>query len=144
MSDLNVAAITGRLCADPELKHTNDGLAVCRLRVASNRKRGEREYRTFIDVKVFGKTAEAVAKYKKKGDAVSVRGTLCFEQWEDKDGAKHSKHSILADEVNFGPKARNAEEHPEAEAEPARPAARVAKGNGKDHAEEPAEEEIPF
>lgn len=137
MSDINVVVMAGRLCTDPVLRFTNDGMAVANLRLASNRKRKDREDVTYIDITVFGKLAESVAEHRRKGDQISVNGPLSLQQWEDKDGAKHSKHFIIANEISYGPRAK-ADEPVATVAAPRKP------GNGKDHTAPPEEDDITF
>lgn len=112
MSDTNVVVMSGRLCAKPELRYTAKGTALCNLRLASNRVRGEKKFTTFVETRVFGRLAELVAEHKATGDAVTVTGSLQLSEWEDKDsGQKRSKLYLLADEVSYGPRARkNGEE----------------------------------
>lgn len=111
MSDTNVVVISGRLCTTPELRYTPKGTALCNLRLASNKVRGEKKYTTFVDVRVFGKLAELVAEHKAKGDAVTITGSLQLSEWSDKDsGEKRSKLYLIADEVSYGQRARQNDE----------------------------------
>lgn len=134
MSDVNVIVMSGRLCTDPTIRYTTDGMAVANLRLASNRKRKDRENVTFIDISIFGRLAEATVQHRKKGDAITVTGPLSLNQWEDKEGAKHSRHFIIANEVSFGPKARANGEEPVSATAPGSDAAQT----------EPADDDIPF
>jgi single-strand DNA-binding protein len=100
--NLNVMLFGGRLTRDPEVRHTQGGMAVCKFGMASNRKRGDNEEVCFVDVTAFGKTAEIVERFVKKGDPLIVRGRLQLETWEAKDGSgKRSKHSIVAEEITL-------------------------------------------
>ena len=109
MSDLNRATLSGRLTADPELKYLPSGTAVANLRLASNRTftaNGERrEEVLFVDVEVYGKAGEALAQHKAKGDFLLVDGRLRQHTWE-RDGQRHSRLAIVADQVSFGPNTR--------------------------------------
>ena len=109
MSDLNRATLSGRLTADPELKYLPSGAAVANLRLASNRRyttNGERrEEVLFVDVEVYGKAGEALAQHKAKGDFLLVDGRLRQHTWE-RDGQRHSRLAIVADQVSFGPNTR--------------------------------------
>jgi single-strand DNA-binding protein len=58
----------------------------------------------FIDLTFFGKTAEFANKYFRKGSGIVVEGRLQFEQWQDQNGQKRSKHSIAVENVEFPPK----------------------------------------
>ena len=109
MSDLNRATLSGRLTADPELKYLPSGTAVANLRLASNRTftaNGERrEEVRFVDVEVYGKAGEALTQHKAKGDFLLVDGRLRQHTWE-RDGQRHSRLAIVADQVSFGPNTR--------------------------------------
>ena len=109
MSDLNRATLSGRLTADPELKYLPSGTTVANLRLASNRRyttNGERrEEVLFVDVEVYGKAGEALAQHKAKGDFLLVDGRLRQHTWE-RDGQRHSRLAIVADQVSFGPNTR--------------------------------------
>ena len=108
MSDVNRVTLSGRLAADPELKYLPSGTAVANLRLASNRtytSNGERrEEALFVDVEVYGKPAEAVAQHKAKGAFLIVDGRLRQNTWE-RDGQRHSRLLVVADQVSFGPAA---------------------------------------
>ena len=109
MSDLNRATLSGRLTADPELKYLPSGTAVANLRLASNRSytaNGERrEEVLFVDVEVYGKAGAALAQHKAKGDFLLVDGRLRQHTWE-RDGHRHSRLAVVADQVSFGPNTR--------------------------------------
>ena len=121
MSDLNRVTVSGRLVADPELKYLPSGTAVANLRLASNRgytSNGERRDQTvFVDVEVYGKSAESLAQYKQKGAFILVDGRLRQHTWE-KDGQRQSRLSIVADHVSLGPTTgARSEGHPATEAD---------------------------
>ena len=111
MSDCNRVTLSGRLVADPELKYLPSGTAVTNLRLASNRtymSNGERrDEALFVDVEVYGKPAEAVTQHKAKGAFLIVDGRLRQNTWE-RDGQRHSRLLIVADQVSFGPAAGTA------------------------------------
>lgn len=101
----NHAAFVGNLTADPEIKYLPSGAAVCEFSIANNDMRkghGDQwvEVVTFIPCKAFGRTAEVMGEYLKKGSKLLVSGKLRLDQWE-KDGRKHSKLYVLADEINM-------------------------------------------
>jgi single-strand DNA-binding protein len=96
--DINSVNLTGRLTDDPTLRFTNDAKAVATLRIAIN---GRNDRVDFIDVTVWGKTAEAVAEHKGKGDQVAVSGRLTTSDWTDNDGKRHYRTGVTADEVIF-------------------------------------------
>ena len=105
MSDLNVIALSGRLVRDPELKYLPNGTALVNASLAVNRrhkKDGEaREEVTFVDMTCFGKTAEILAQYKKKGDQILVAGEIRQERWESKTGEKRSKIVVIGNNITF-------------------------------------------
>lgn len=100
---MNTVNLIGRLTADPELRFTNGGTPVCTLRLAVNRPRkdGQDQGAIFIDVVSFARQAEAVAEHLAKGRQVAVAGRLEYRQWEANDGSAHSKHEIIANQVEF-------------------------------------------
>lgn len=106
--NLNIVIVAGRLTRDPELKALPSGSNVCNMSLATNRTyqdaNGERqEAAEFHEIVVFGKQAEATAKYLSKGNFALVEGRLQTRSWE-KDGQKHYRTEIVADRVQFGPK----------------------------------------
>lgn len=101
---LNKVIMEGRLCADPELKQTNSGLAVTSFSLAINRAKGETDFFGFV---AWRQTAEFICKWFKKGDGVGVIGRLRSREYE-KGGVKHKVYEIECDEVFF-PDGRKAE-----------------------------------
>ena len=104
-ASMNRVILVGNLAKDPELKHTQGGTAVVSLRMATNRqfltKGGEkREEVCWVTVVVWGKQAEAVAQYLKKGSPLLVEGRLQNREWE-KDGQKHSILEVVAERTQF-------------------------------------------
>lgn len=107
MSAFNKIVMLGNLTKDPQLRHTPTGAAVCDLSIASNRrfKAGDevREETCFVDVTVWGKQAEAPARYLAKGRPVLIEGRLTQQTWQAPDGSRRSKHTITAEGVRFLP-----------------------------------------
>jgi len=103
----NRVILVGNLTRDIELKYTPSGVAIAKFGLATNRSykdntTGElKQEAMFIDVTVFGRSAEVVNQYLKKGKKVLVEGRLVLDQWVDSSGQKRSKHSIIADKVQF-------------------------------------------
>lgn len=97
----------GNLTRDPDYKQLTSGQAVCRLGLASNRSFKNRQTGDmvqevcFVDVDVWGAQAESCKQYLEKGRAVLIEGRLKLDSWEDAEGQKRSKHSIVADRVTF-------------------------------------------
>lgn len=102
---LNKTLMIGNLTKDPELRYTPQGMAVCNLRLASNRKykSGEelKEETCFITVVVWGRRAENCSQYLKKGSPVFIEGRLQSRSWENAQGAKQYATEIVAENVQF-------------------------------------------
>ena len=96
---MNSVAVIGRLGADPELKHTQSGQALATLRLAFEQ--GQDKATGWVGVTCFGKTAEAVAQYVRKGDEVGIEGRLAHREWEAEGGGKRSALEIAANRVDF-------------------------------------------
>lgn len=98
---VNKVILIGRLGRDPETRETNSGMMVAELRLATSRGRGDNEQTDWHTVVCFDKTAEIVSKYLTKGRQVYVEGRLQHDSWEDKEGNKKYKTSIIANSVQF-------------------------------------------
>ena len=105
---LNKAIVYGNLTRDPELKSLPSGMQVTTFGLATNRvwkKDGARQETTdFHNIVVFGRQAETVAQYLKKGNSAMVEGRMQTRSWEGADGKKQYRTEIVADRVQFGPK----------------------------------------
>ena len=104
--NINRVTITGNLTADPELRHTGGGTAVCQLRVAVNgrRKDGDQwvDKPNYFNVTVWGAQGENANNYLSKGRPVAIDGRLDWREWEAKDGSgKRQSVEIVADNVQF-------------------------------------------
>lgn len=98
----NKIIVMGRLTRDPELRSTPNGTPVCECAVAFDNGWGENKRPCFIDVVVWGKQADFVNKYFKKGAGIHIDGRLEMDSWKDKDtGKNRSKHQIVAERVTF-------------------------------------------
>ncbi len=91
---VNQVTLTGRLTADPELRYSPNGLAICRMRVACNANKTAQ----FFSVVAFGEDAEAVAEAFKKAQQVTVQGRLSNSSFE-KDGVRRDRTEIIASSV---------------------------------------------
>lgn len=105
---LNKAIVIGNLTRDPELRALLAGIKVCSFSVATNRvwkdaSGAKKEQSDFHNIVVFGRQAETVAQYMKKGSQVLVEGRMQTRSWE-KDGEKKYRTEIVADRVQFGSK----------------------------------------
>ncbi len=105
---LNKAFIIGNLTRDPELKAIPSGIKVCSFSVATNRvwkdKNGARqEAADYHNVVVFGRQAETVAQYMKKGSQVMIEGRMQTRSWDDAaTNTKKYRTEVIADRVQFG------------------------------------------
>lgn len=103
MANLNKVMLIGNLTRDPEIKYTPKGTAVADIGLAVNRiyssESGEkREEVTFIDVTLWGRTAEIAGEYLKKGRPVFIEGRLQLDTWDDKQtGQKRSKLKVVGE-----------------------------------------------
>jgi single-strand DNA-binding protein len=106
MASLNKVMLMGNLTRDPEVRTTPTGLTICKLGLAVNRnyttKDGEkREETTFVDIDAFGRQAEVLGQYMRKGRPLFVEGRLKLDQWETPEGDKRSKLSVVLDSFQF-------------------------------------------
>lgn len=107
---LNVAAIMGRLVADPELRHTPNDIAVTTFTLAVDRsyaRAGTERQTDFIDVVAWRQTAEFVCKYFSKGRMMAVTGSIQTRNYEDKQGNKRKAFEIVASDVSFADSKRD-------------------------------------
>lgn len=149
MASFNKVIIAGNLTRDPELRYLPKGTAVAQFTLAVNRawksESGEsKEEVNFIDVDAFGRQAEVVAQYMRKGRPLLVEGRLKQDSWEDKTThQKKSKLKVVLESFSFidskGPDGGGA---PGGEA-PRRPASMPGAGPAAGKPVEPPESEGP-
>jgi single-strand DNA-binding protein len=108
MASFNKVIIAGNLTRDPELRYTPKGMAVAKIGLAVNRtytssEGGEKkEEVTFIDVEAWGRQAEVIGQYMKKGRPLLVEGRLKLDTWEDKNTKqKQSKLKVVLESFSF-------------------------------------------
>jgi single-strand DNA-binding protein len=107
MASVNKVILIGNLTRDPELRYSQKGTAICDIGLAVNRKykldSGEsREEVTFLNVTFWGKQAETISKWMKKGQPIYVEGRLQTDSWDDKTtGQKRYKTYTIAEEFQF-------------------------------------------
>jgi single-strand DNA-binding protein len=107
MANLNRVFLIGNLTKDPELRYTPKGTPVADLGLAINRvftdEQGQKkEDTTFVDVTLWGRTAEIAQQYLKKGSPVFVEGRLQLDSWEDKQtGQKRSKLQVVGESMQL-------------------------------------------
>jgi single-strand DNA-binding protein len=128
MASFNKVILAGNLTRDPELRYTPKGTAVARITLAVNRTwKGEggenKEEVSFVDVDVWGRQAEVISQYMKKGRPLLVEGRLKQDTWEDKNTKqKQSKLKVVLESFSFLDSNRGESGAP-AEAPRSRPAA---------------------
>ena len=99
---INKVELLGRVGTDPEMRYTQDGIAVTRIRLATDRYRKNSEPETdWHTVVVWGKQGEAVNRYVAKGQRVYVAGRLVQNTWENDDGQRRHSTEVHASEVVF-------------------------------------------
>ena len=98
---LNLAAVQGRICADLELKHTPNDIAVTSFTIANDQGSGDKKKTSFIDVVCWRKTAEFCCKWFRKGSAIIVQGAIQTRSYTDKNNNKRKAFEIVADNVHF-------------------------------------------
>ncbi len=156
MAGYNKVLLMGNLTRDPELRYTPKGTAIAKLGLAVNRSwRDEsgqtKEEVTFVDIDAFGRQAETIGQYMKKGRPIFIEGRLRLDSWEDKQtNQKRSKLGVVLESFQFldsGSKtatddAGAASPRPPVSAPPAGspPAAPAASGND----DTPSEDDVPF
>ncbi len=101
---MNNVSLIGRLTADPELKHTQSGVANTRFTIAVDRrfvKQGEERQADFISITAWNQTAEFVCKYFTKGKRIAVTGEIRTGSYTDRDGNKRYTFEVWANNVEF-------------------------------------------
>lgn len=107
--NLNKVFLFGNLTRDPELRQTPNGQAVCTFGIATNRSfnnaAGQRQDQVeFHNIVAWGRQAEVIAQYMKKGSSLFLEGRLQTRSWDDQAGAKHTRTEIVIEEFQFGPR----------------------------------------
>lgn len=101
MSGVNKVILMGRLGKDPEVSYTRDGLAVCRISIATSRKQQNgQEITSWHRCIAYGKAAEIIGQYVRKGHMLYVEGELVYGQYE-KDGVTRYTTDIRVHEFEF-------------------------------------------
>ncbi len=106
---LNKAIVIGNLTRDPEIKALPSGVKVASFSVATNRvwkdKNGvKQENVDYHNIVVFGRQADIVGQYMKKGSSILVEGRMQTRSWDDSAGVKKYRTEIIADRIQFGPR----------------------------------------
>ncbi len=108
--NLNKAIIIGRLTVDPQLKQTQGGQSVATFGVATNRtwtdkNNQKQEEVQFHNIVVWGRQAEITSQFAKKGALIMIEGRIQTRGWQDKTGQERKTTEIIAERVQFGPRA---------------------------------------
>lgn len=107
MASLNKVFLLGNLTREPDFRGLPSGQSVCTLGLAVNRRfvnsnGQEQEEPCFVDVSVWGKTAQNCRQYLSKGSQVMVEGRLKFDSWEDRNGGgRRSRLIVVAENIQF-------------------------------------------
>ena len=106
MANFNKVMLIGNLTRDPQLSYTPNQTAVVDFGLAVNRRwtgqdGSQRDETCFVDCRMFGKRAEVVNKYCKKGNPLFIEGRLTFDSWEAQDGTKRSKLRVTVENFEF-------------------------------------------
>lgn len=153
---LNIAAIMGRLTADPELKSTQTGVSVVSFTLAVDRsyaKAGTERQTDFINVVAWRSTAEFICRYFTKGQMMAVSGSIQTRNYEDKQGNKRTAFEIVANDVSFTGSKRESggassyEDSAPAVSKPAAfsdPAPAYSSGSNEDFEEILGDDDLPF
>ena len=107
--NVNKVMLIGNLTRDPEVRSMPSGQPVANFGIATNRvwrdQEGQKQQQAdFHNVVAFGKLAETISQYMKKGNMIYVEGRLTTRNWDAPDGAKKSRTEIIAETVQFGPR----------------------------------------
>ena len=149
MANFNKVILAGNLTRDPELRYTPKGTAIARITLAINRRwtsdTGEqKEEVTFVDIDAFGKQAETIGQYLKKGRPLLVEGRLKYDTWDDKQtGQKRSKLGVVLDNFQFLDSGNRGDGGAAPPPRP-RPAATPAEGPGEPDAPPHEGDDVPF
>ncbi len=154
MANFNKVIVAGNMTRDPELRYTPNGKAIAKFALAVNRnwttETGEKkEEVTFIDIDAFGRQAEVISQYMKKGRPLLVEGRLKLDQWDDKQtGQKRSRLGVVLESFSFldGGRADGGAPSPSGAPAPARAARPAASSSPQADADAPppSEDDVPF
>lgn len=155
MASFNRVILVGNLTRDPELRYIPSGTAVTEVGLAiNNRRKGANgewiEETTFVDVTLWGRTAEVATEYLSKGSSVLIEGRLKLDTWQDKEGQKKSKLKVVGETLQMlgakgqgggKPAARGATYN---ESEYGPPAESYGEPSGAGAGMQPPDDDIPF
>ena len=150
---MNVICLLGRLVADPELKSTQNGVAVTSFCIAVDRSyqpKGQERQTDFINCVAWRNTAEFITRFFHKGQRIALQGSLQSRNYNDREGNKHTAYKVVIDNASFvDPKSSNSDaaaaprydnQTPQyTEAQPA-----FSNTNGSDFEEILSDDDLPF
>lgn len=141
-SDLNSVSLIGRLTADPQMSYLPTGMPVVTFSIANNYYVQNKENEVnYFDITAFGKLAETVNTYLRKGKQIAVHGTIRQERWQDKEtGGNRSKIKIIMRDMQMlggrdGENAAGASYQPQSQA---------PKSSGNDYTPPPMPDSVGF
>ena len=97
----NIAILTGRLTADPELKTTSNGIPTSTFTIANDTGYGEKRKTAFINIVAWRSTAEFASKHFRKGDMIGIEGSIQTRKYQDKNGINRTVFEVVAKDVQF-------------------------------------------
>lgn len=104
MANTNIVVVAGNLTRDVQVRYSQSGTAVANLSIANNErvKKGDEwvDKTNYIDVTLFGKTAEIAGEYLRQGSGVLIEGKLDYQSWEA-DGQKRSKLCVIGNKMQM-------------------------------------------
>jgi single-strand DNA-binding protein len=107
MASFNKVILMGNLTRDPEVRYSQNGMAICKFGLAVNRRyqdaeKNWQEEPTFVDITIFGKRGDAFARYHTKGKQALIEGELRYDTWQDREtGQKRSKLYVVGENWEF-------------------------------------------
>lgn len=102
MASFNKVILIGNITRDIQVRYIASGTAVAEIGLAINRKVKDKDETTFVDVTLWGRTAEVANEYAKKGDPLLVDGRLQLDTWDDKEtGQKRSKLRVVGENIQL-------------------------------------------
>ena len=155
MPNLNRVLLMGNLTRDPELRYLPSNTPVVSLGLAVNRRwrnqqDQQQEETTFVDCEAFGRSAEVINQYLRKGRPVFIEGRLRLDQWQDKEGQNRSKLKVVVESFQFvdsrgGDGTRDESQGAGSQGSRSRPAPVAVSADTGPNAHQPIEEDdIPF
>lgn len=143
---MNVVILIGRLTDNPELRHTNNNIAVTRFSIAVDRgyRTGEERQTDFINIVAWRQTAEFITKYFSKGQRIAIEGSLRMNRYQDKDGNNRTTYEVVVDNAHFvEPKNGGNASFAPTDAAPVAPAS-FSNSDSGDFAEIASDDDLPF